>query len=564
MRKKTTLHACIALLMCCAYASAETIYVSPSGKDTNDGSSWSKAFKTVQSAIYAAYPGDDVWIAAGTYYPTETIYDEGSNYTPSVDLSENPHGKSITLQDGVNLYGGFAGNETSLDARAKSDLNGNGLIEPWEFTNQTILTADFNGDDKWTLNEDGTWTIEGMAENSFHVIWVPIGFADIITLDGLTVQGGGCTASVYAGLHAVHKNAGGLSTNGNGTTGSDLLIQNCLFQNNYAWTNGGAMQIQYGGNTKIKNCCFRNNKASNQAGAIRNQAAVIEDTWFYRNEAMNGGAVYNNGGASLLDRCLVASNVSATTGGAVLLGGQAKNCAIFNNQAQQGGGFYATGSGARVTNCTVANNIAFTENGGEGIFNNTPANMIINTLFWENKLQGGSVSNSAFTNSGILYQGDETCVNNILINTQSQVVNPTDFKGVATNNTQLDKILKSNWRLVEGSALINAGAFDIYVTANSLYNIPRNDEIPDIGAAEYDESSSSIATFNAEKVLPVISNNILILCKKYQSVKLYDVSGKIALTGQNTDALALGNLAKGMYICILENAGNRYSVKIVF
>jgi hypothetical protein len=543
---------------------AEVLYVSPSGNATNDGYSWGSAFGGIQDALYVAYPGDTVWVAAGTYYPTEEIYEDGSNYSPSVDLSGNPRGKSFILTDGVSLFGGFAGNETSIDQRAKSDLNGNGIIEPWEYTNQTILSADFNNDDQWVREENGTWTNSNMSENSFHVIWVPIGFAEIPTLDGLTVQGGGCPENAYAGLNAVHKMAGGLSTNGNGTTGSELIIQNCIFQNNYAWASGGAIQIQNGPDTVIKSCLFRNNKAANEGGAIRNNRAIIEDSWFINNDGKIGGAVYNNGGVSLLDRCFLASNVASTTGGGALVGGMIKNCAVFNNVAQQGGGVYATGTGSQVVNLTVANNTATGESGGGGVFNNAPANMVINTLFWENSLQGGSVSNSAFTNSNIFYQGDETSVNNILISTQSQLVNPTDFTGLATDNAKQAKILATNWRLVKGSALINAGELDVKVTANSLYNIVRGDEFPDIGAAEYEGEPSSIKRISEEAVAVRIEGNQLIFGEQVRSVTLVDISGKTVATVHNTDKLSLACLNRGVYICLLENGNVRSATKILF
>lgn len=559
----------IATAVLSAQLSADIIYVSTSGDPMNDGSSWETAYDDVQDALYLAYPGDTIWVAAGTYYPTRTIDDDGSDQTPSVALTDHPRGKSFTLADGVSLFGGFAGNETSTEQRAKSDLNGNGIIEPWEFTNATILSADFNNDDAWTLNDDGTWNISGFGENSFHVIWVPIGFAEIPTLDGLTVQGGGCTANEFTGLNAVHKNAGGLSTSGNGSTGSDLIIQNCVFQNNYAWTNGGAMQIQNGPNTVIRGCCFRNNKASNNGGAVYNNRGTIEDCLFLRNDAKQGGAVYNNAGTSLLDRCVLASNVSGSNGGAALIGGMIKNCALNNNKAVQGGGIYLTGKGSSAVNLTVANNIATAVEegtgkniGGGGIFNNVGDKVITNTLFWENSLQGGLVSNSAFTNSDIL-PACEGCENNILIGTQSQLVNPTDFVGLANNDTQLNNILKADWHLQEGSVLINAGQLNEHVTASSLYNIPRADELPDIGAAEY-QKISSISMINNDKIALIVSDGQLLFEEDVLSVELFDISGKTVLKAQNTKSLSLAGISKGLYVCVIKVIGNSYSEKILF
>src|SRR5690606_12563520 len=59
-----------------AAETVEIIYVKAvGGSDDNDGQSWDTAFATLQKALDAAEPGDDVrveiWLAAGTYYPTK-------------------------------------------------------------------------------------------------------------------------------------------------------------------------------------------------------------------------------------------------------------------------------------------------------------------------------------------------------------------------------------------------------------------------------------------------------------------------------------------------------------
>ena len=60
--------------------------------------------------------GDEVWVAKGSY----------------------PFSKQLpAIANGISIYGGFAGAETTTLQRAKSDLDGNGMLEPWEFTNTT-------------------------------------------------------------------------------------------------------------------------------------------------------------------------------------------------------------------------------------------------------------------------------------------------------------------------------------------------------------------------------------------------------------------------------------------
>jgi hypothetical protein len=81
-------------LLAASIAMSATIYVKTDGNDSNDGLSWDTAKQTVQAAIDGAGFGDQIWVKRGTYV------------------------QCITMKSGVALYGGFAGNETSLSQRA--------------------------------------------------------------------------------------------------------------------------------------------------------------------------------------------------------------------------------------------------------------------------------------------------------------------------------------------------------------------------------------------------------------------------------------------------------------
>ena len=83
-------------------ADGSIIYVNVSdNKGPFDGKSWSTAFKDLQDAIKASNAGDQIWVAKGTYYPTESA---------NRDIS-------FILKEGVKLYGGFRGNETDIEQR---------------------------------------------------------------------------------------------------------------------------------------------------------------------------------------------------------------------------------------------------------------------------------------------------------------------------------------------------------------------------------------------------------------------------------------------------------------
>ena len=82
-------------------SAASIIYVKPNAAGANNGTSWANAYKNLQVALAAATPGNQLWVAAGTYYPT------------------NGFNRSLyfRLRTGIALYGGFAGNETLLSQR---------------------------------------------------------------------------------------------------------------------------------------------------------------------------------------------------------------------------------------------------------------------------------------------------------------------------------------------------------------------------------------------------------------------------------------------------------------
>jgi len=117
-------------------------YVSSSGDDQFLGTSWARPKRTLQAALnLVRIPGhqEEIWVRYGIYYPTQ-LY--GTNM--------GRH-NAFQLHNNLAIYGGFFGNETSLDQRK---YYGHG--EPLA----TILSGDIG--------------VPGeIADNCYHVFFNP-------------------------------------------------------------------------------------------------------------------------------------------------------------------------------------------------------------------------------------------------------------------------------------------------------------------------------------------------------------------------------------------------------
>ena len=112
-----------------AFAAEQVIFVNAEVEKPGDGKSWATAFKSLTVALESAQEGMSIWVAGGTYLPTEG----------------NDRNAGFRLKEGVSVYGGFAGMESSLDQR------------DWE-KNRTVLSGDIG---RQNHKED----------NCYHVVW---------------------------------------------------------------------------------------------------------------------------------------------------------------------------------------------------------------------------------------------------------------------------------------------------------------------------------------------------------------------------------------------------------
>ena len=238
---------------------------------TQNGDSWSTAYADLQAAIDDASSSNEIWVAEGTYTPDPN--DTGDE------------GKSIAIsgtKDGLKIYGGFDGTESSRSARDPG-------------AHPTILSGDIDGDDTLT-------------DNSYHVLRLD-GTSNTITtstvIDGVVI-----TAGHASGTGLNEDDGGGLYCNGSGGGKCNPTLRNVVFRGNKAGFGGGLFNngSNSGGESspQLENIVFVGNEATNLGGGVYNDGAndgtsspTITNATFAGNVAgTKGGAFYNDGSSS--------------------------------------------------------------------------------------------------------------------------------------------------------------------------------------------------------------------------------------------------------------------------
>lgn len=202
-------------------------YVRASASGANTGANWTNAYLDLQDALQSSSFGDVIWVAQGTYYPTN-----------STDRTI-----SFVVPNGVQVLGGFAGTEY-YEADRK-----------WK-AYPTILSGDLG-------------TTGDLSENSYHVLAMT-GVSANTVLDGLIIERGNANALTYP-----NDRGGGIFLDGaNLGNLANPIFRNCIFRNNHALYGGGAVNAlaNSGGQTNYTcvNCLFADNTTQGYGGAILN------------------------------------------------------------------------------------------------------------------------------------------------------------------------------------------------------------------------------------------------------------------------------------------------------
>lgn len=384
--------------------------------NANDGTSWATAKKDIQDAINDLVNNNltgEVWVAEGTYYPTE-----------STESSSTPYYKSFKIPAGITVRGGFRGKvdadpeknieaysgESSLSDRILQDeknfgkaSKSSGTLDGEDaksgvYAHKTILCGDLNQSKTASLKWNSAKNIFDVTfyGNSYHVVWFAMN-----------------------GFNADTKRANALS--------KPAKLEGCVVESGHAYTrNTNAFHPHegYGGgiymvaNSFVYNCEVRNCDASRNGGGIyMDGGGIVRRTYVHNCQAVGIGTEYGLGGGICEDgamhnsktnpivvaQSVVTNCVGRMGGGMALIADQtmgdnkysivANSTLVNNNTAQvEGGGVY-TYKGGAVANMTIVRNRCdgsgiMQDNvvtGRAGGLYNRDATYVCNSVIWGNE-----------------------------------------------------------------------------------------------------------------------------------------------------------------------------------
>lgn len=248
-------------------APTNILYVSLSGNDSNDGSSWQKAKRTIGNAVNCATQGQQIWVSIGTY------------------------NEIISPADGIYIYGGFTGSETSLNNRKADSRTSVTAIKCEVYTQKTVI------DGFKIANRNG-------GGGSYAVLlrdYACLSNSEIIdnTYDVISVS---CreTSCIIENCRILNNKAGNVFGVINVSSNGVVTLVNCHLQGNK-----GGNTIYSEGYIRAINCVI----ANNQYG-VRCSKGEFINTTFASNDNY---AVYTEGNNTNLYNCIIWNNALSGT-----------------------------------------------------------------------------------------------------------------------------------------------------------------------------------------------------------------------------------------------------------
>ena len=360
-------------------SNAQIVFVKKEALGLNNGTSWNDAYTDLDFAIEQT-DSAEIWVASGIYTPSSDI-----NGSPSSIVKNH----TFKLKKNIAIYGGFLGNETLKTQR------------DW-INNLTVLSGDIG-------------VIGDVTDNINHVVTAePVLLDSNSKLDGLIISDG------YTESNSPNRNGAGIYMFY--VRGGDVVIRNCIIQNNRSFGEGGGIYIR-GYSPILENNIIRQNEAYNGAGIyIYYSDAILKNNIIRYNFANDfnvfipsgsGGGIYISSYSSpILTKNIIESNFSDGNGGGVTIDSNEpavfeSNLILLNTSKLNGGGIYLNYSDSFFFNNIFAKNNA-KERGGAMYVDYNPEGIkfINNTVTLNSSILGGGAL--------YLYSSDANIVNSII------------------------------------------------------------------------------------------------------------------------------------------------------
>ena len=258
-------------------ATPKIVRVSTTGNDSNNGSSWALAKRTVQAAIDdACLQSGEVWVAAGTYF------------------------ENITLRQCAYLYGGFGGTETLRSQRKPSKFHT--ILDGKQAGSVVVITAGY-----LRSAIDGFDITNGKAEygggilcsySAFSTISNNRIYNNIAENEDYYGYGGGIScledSSPIITGNSIYKNLadGGAGIACLDNKSSSIICRNWICEN--IANDSGAGICCYYGTVDVKDNVIVDNFAAENGGGIYfydTNAAILNNT-ILGNTAVDGSGIY--------------------------------------------------------------------------------------------------------------------------------------------------------------------------------------------------------------------------------------------------------------------------------
>jgi hypothetical protein len=511
---------CFISITCRSYSAI--IYVNTSASGSNNGTSWTNAYTDLQNALSIAFVNDEIWVAAGTYKPTLTT----------------DRTLSFVMKNGVDMFGGFQGTETTIDERNID-------------ANPTYLSGDIGA-------------IGDNTDNSLKIVKIQNMTAPFI-FDGFRVVSGydGSGSGKGAGIYVFNN------------PGTEISIRNTILYNNYAYHSGGGMIVD-NSNTTFNNCEFLYNSSFNYGGGaiysanVSNSKIYLYDCKFIGNNSRQGPVINFDGDELVMERNFISSNTSTTSGNIInvslgVVKFEINNSLIVGNLVEDGGSsvissYTSDPNSSSLTNVTICHNrnISNFDVYAEAIYQSNSAMIISNCIIFGNtpsdvnaQIDGGNTVRNSYVENGYA-SGIQVFSDDPLF------VNPGTLSMAPFDASTFD------YSLQEGSPAINDGN-NLYAqnfSLDLLNNVRIQQQVVDCGAIEssYPDfqapmalcndvtlqlSTSGEAVLNTAQVNNNSTDNIGIT-----TYELSQASFDCSHIGENTVQFTVGDDAGNMSMCM--------------